>query len=68
MKPIKLELVTKSKANNYSAFIIIAATCLIFISGCGNLPLEQRDAGSSIPWNQPEPWELEPSMGTPFTW
>ena len=58
----------KLDPNNYFALIIIAVTCLIFISGCGNLPIEQRDAGSSIPWNQPESWEQEPSMSTPFTW
>ncbi len=58
----------KSNLNNYFVLIIIAVTCLIFVSGCGNLPIEHRDAGSSIPWNQPEQWEQEPSMSTPFTW
>ena len=58
----------KLAPNNYFALIIIAVACLIFISGCGNLPIEQRDAGSSIPWNQPERWEQQPSMSTPFTW
>ncbi len=65
---IKYALATKLKANKNWKLIIIAATCFILINGCGNLPLEQQNAGSEIPWNQPEPWEREPSFGAPFTW
>ncbi|MCK5852831.1 hypothetical protein KAH27_07355 [bacterium] len=42
---------------------------ILTISACSSMDDKRRsEAGSSIPWNRPEPWEENPSITSPIRW
>jgi len=49
------------------------ALALLFVfsmlTACSTPDERRRDeAGSTIPWNQPEPWEESPNLTAPISW
>lgn len=47
--------------------LLLLAASSIFLSACETTP-DYKDAGSTIPWNQPAEWEKEPNLGAQFVW
>jgi len=48
---------------------LIAVVGILTISACSSMDdKRRREAGSTIPWNRPEPWEENPGITSPIRW
>jgi hypothetical protein len=47
--------------------LLLIVVSSLLLSACETTP-DYKDAGSSIPWNQPAEWEKEPNLGAQFVW
>ena len=42
---------------------------ILTISACSSMDdKRRREAGTTIPWNQPAPWEENPGLTSPIRW
>ena len=63
MSSIYIEIIWKAK------WKLIAMIGVLAISACSSMDdKRRREAGTTIPWNQPEPWEENPSLTSPIRW